>query len=160
MALLIFTRPGEVAKLKWSEVDLENRQIVKEASAMKMKRVFVIPLSNQAVSILESLMPYTGHTDYVFYSSYRTGRPISTESLGNALRRNGIDEINPHGFRHTASTALNEMGFDADEIELQLSHVVKGTRGVYNKAEKIPQRMKLMQAWANHLDELKAKGTT
>ena len=123
---------------------------------MKMKRVFVIPLSNQAISILESLVPYTGHTDYVFYSSYRTGRPISTESLGNALRRNGIDEINPHGFRHTASTALNEMGFDADEIELQLSHVVKGTRGVYNKAEKIPQRMKLMQAWADHLDELKA----
>ncbi len=154
LALLIFTRPGEAARLKWSEVDFESRQINKEAGSMKMKRGFVIPLSHQAISILEALRPYTGHTDYVFYSSYRTGRAISTESLGNALRRNGIDEINPHGFRHTASTALNEMGFDADDIELQLSHVIKGTRGVYNKAEKLTKRFELMQAWADHLDEL------
>ena len=154
-ALLIFTRPGEAAKLKWSEVDIEGRQITKESGAMKMKKSFVIPLSSQALSILLSLKPLTGHTEYVFYSSYGTGRSISTESLGNALRRNGIDEINPHGFRHTASTALNELGFDSDEIELQLSHVVRGTRGVYNKAEKLSQRSRLMQAWADYLDSLK-----
>ncbi|QCU89508.1 tyrosine-type recombinase/integrase [Thiomicrorhabdus sediminis] len=154
LALLLFTRPGETAKLKWSEVDLESRQIIKEPTVMKMKRGFVIPLSRQALSILEDLMPLTSHTDYVFYSPYGTGRSISTESLGNALRRNGVDEINPHGFRHTASTALNEMGFDAEEIELQLSHIIKGTRGVYNKAEKLVQRHKLMQAWADYLERL------
>lgn len=155
LALLIFTRPSEAAKLKWAEVDIENRQIIKESGAMKMKKSFVIPLSNQALAIITDLVPLTGHTEYVFFSSYGTGRSISTESLGNALRRNGIDEINPHGFRHTASTALNEMGYDADEIELQLSHVVKGTRGVYNKAEKLVQRSKLMQAWADYLDKLR-----
>lgn len=154
LALLTFSRPGEAARLKWSEVDLEDKLIRKEAGSMKMKRDFVIPLSKQAASIIEELYPLTGHTEYVFYSSYGTGRAISRDSLSNALRRNGIHDINPHGFRHTASTALNEMGFDGDEIELQLSHVIKGTRGVYNKAEKLAQRTSLMQAWADYLNSL------
>lgn len=146
LALLIFARPGETSNLKWAEVDFDEKLITKSAGSMKMKRDFVIPLSHQALSIIEELYPLTGHTEYVFYSPYGTGRPISRDSLSNALRRNGIHDVNPHGFRHTASTALNEMGFDSDEIELQLSHVIKGTRGVYNKAEKLAQRTALMQS--------------
>jgi integrase len=154
LAILTFARPSEVAGLKWSEVNIEENYIEKEQGAMKQRRSFIIPLSRQSLMILDMLRPVTGHTDFVFYSPYGTGKPISTASLTNALRRNGIDEVSPHGFRHTASTALNELGFNADEIELQLSHVIQGVRGVYNKAEKLKQRFTLMQAWADHLDRL------
>lgn len=157
LAMLTFARPNEVAGLKWSEVNFAENYIEKEAGSMKQRRSFIIPLSTQSLNILELLHPVTSHTDYVFYSSYGTGRSISTASLTNALRRNGIGEVNPHGFRHTASTALNELGFNADEIELQLSHVIQGVRGVYNKAEKLKQRFALMQAWADYLDTLKVK---
>ncbi|MDR9498886.1 MAG: tyrosine-type recombinase/integrase [Hydrogenovibrio sp.] len=155
LAVLVFARPGEVTRLKWSEINLNAGYIEKDASSMKKRRSFLIPLSKQSLSILEKMEPLTGHTEFVFDSPYGTGKPITTESLNNALRRNGIHEVNPHGFRHMASTTLNELGFDADEIELQLSHVISGVRGIYNKSEKLKQRFALMQAWADYLDRLR-----
>lgn len=160
MGLHIFSRPSEVVRLKWSQIDFEagliDLEITKTRTGNESK-ILQTPMSQQVREILQSLYEITGETDYVFCTPYG-GRnaPISRDSLSNALRKNGIDNVNPHGFRHTASTALNNLGFDADEIEIQLSHSIRGTRGVYNSAEKLKQRTKLLQAWSNHLDGLKA----
>ena len=82
---------------------------------------------------------------------------MSNATLNAALKRMGFDTetIQPHGFRHTASTALHEMGFAAEAIEEQLSHRKRGVAGVYNKAKHLPARVKLMQAWADYLDALR-----
>ncbi|CAN8141190.1 hypothetical protein THIOSC15_2840007 [uncultured Thiomicrorhabdus sp.] len=102
------------------------------------------------------MQPLTAGTDYVFCTPYG-GRnaPINRDSLSNALRNNGIDSVSPHGFRHTASTALNNLGFEGEEVEIQLSHTIKGTRGVYNSADKLQQRKRLLQAWSDYLDGLR-----
>lgn len=149
LALLVFMRPSNVAGLKWSQVDFEQRMITIEAEEMKKRREFLIPLSDQAIGILEQLQPLTAHSSFVFHSPYGTGKPISRDSLSNALRRNGVTEISPHGMRHTASTLLHEKGFNSDAIELQLSHVISGVRGVYNKAQYIEQRKQMMQSWSD-----------
>lgn len=154
LALLVFLRPIEVSRLKWEEVDLNLDLITIHSDDMKMGRAHLIPLSEQSKEILSEIQLLTGHTDYVFYSPYGTGKPISRDSLSNALRRNGITEINPHGIRHTASTLLNEMDFDADVIELQLSHVIGGVRGIYNKAQKLENRRLMMQYWSDYVENL------
>lgn len=159
MGLHIFSRPSEVVRLRWSQIDFDagliDLEITKTRTSGKSK-ILQTPMSQQVREILQSVYEVTGETDYVFCTPYG-GRnaPISRDSLSNALRNNGINNVNPHGFRHTASTALNNLGFDADEIEIQLSHSIKGTRGVYNSAEKLKQRTKLLQAWSNHLTGLK-----
>jgi len=160
MGLHIFSRPSEVVRLKWSQIDFEAGLIdleITKTSTNTEAKILQTPMSQQVREILQSLYEITGETDYVFCTPYG-GRnaPLSRDSLSNALRNNGVKNVNPHGFRHTASTALNNLGFDADEIEIQLSHSIKGTRGVYNSAEKLQQRTKLLQAWSNHLDGLKA----
>lgn len=99
--------------------------------------------------------PFSGHGKYVFNSPYGGGgRPISRDALFIALRRNNI-ELTTHGILHSASTALNNLGFDADAIELQLSHVIGGVRGVYNRREKLEQRTKMMRSRADYLDSLR-----
>jgi integrase len=152
LALFTFLRPSNVAGLKWSQVDIDAKLITISASEMKMSREFVIPLATQALTLLEEIHPFTGHTPYVFYSPNSTGKGISRDSLSNALRRNGMTQISPHGLRHTASTLLHEKGFSSDAIELQLSHVIGGVRGVYNKARYLDQRREMMQAWADMID--------
>ena len=96
----------------------------------------------------------TGDKKYIFSSNYRDG-PLSTSTLGRILTRMGyLDKHCVHGYRHTASTWLNELEYDGDAIELQLSHAPVGVRGVYNKAKKLNYRTKMMQDWANWLDSL------
>ncbi len=159
MGLHIFSRPSEVVRLRWNQIDFEAGLIDLEITKTRTNNeinILQTPMSQQVRELLQSLYEVTGETDYVFCTPYG-GRnaPISRDSLSNALRKNGIDNVNPHGFRHTASTALNNLGFDADEIEIQLSHSIKGTRGVYNSAKKLGQRKRLLQAWSNHLSGLK-----
>lgn len=153
-ALLVFLRPVNVVSLQWNQIDFENRLITISAEEMKQSRDFIIPISTQVHRVLDDMLSLTGHTDFVFYSPYSTGKPISRDSLGNALRRNGITEISPHGFRHTASTILHERGYGTDAIELQLSHVIGGVKGVYNKAQYLEQRREMMQDWGNYIDSL------
>lgn len=152
LGIMFFLRPSELVGLRWAGVDFKQKEVVVYSS--KIKQLHTVPLSTQAIELLTMLYGLTGHSPYVFLSSYNNGSHISRDSLGNALRRHGITNIHPHGFRHTASTMLNEMGFSADAIELQLSHKVQGVRGVYNKAQKLDDRRALMQAWADHLQEL------
>lgn len=153
----VFTRPGELRNMTWSEIAGDVWEI--PAEKMKMKRPHIVPLSGQVLAILEDIRPLTGDGIYVFPSLRTASRPISDGALNAALRRMGYakDQMTPHGFRTMASTRLHEMGFKTEVIERQLAHVDQNkVRGVYNKAEYLDDRRKMMFAWADYLDGLKA----
>jgi integrase len=129
---------------------------------MKMKDAHVVPLSRQAVAILRDLQRITEPSGLLFPSLTSNAKPISANTLNAALRRLGYskEEHTSHGFRTTASTLLNEMGYAPDVIELQLSHEERNkVRAAYNRAKHLEQRRKLMQDWADYLDGLKAGDT-
>lgn len=154
-----FMRPGEIRKLEWTEINLDTREIRISPEKMKMRRLHVVPLSEQVVKILQELYLITGRGRYVF-PSIRTpdsSRPMSENTINAALRRLGFsgDEMTAHGFRSMASTILHEQGWPSDAIERQLAHVEgNSVKAAYNYAEHLPERRKMMQAWANWLDDL------
>lgn len=155
---LLFPRPGELRQADWSEFDLANAVWIIPAGRTKMRREHRVPLPRQAVSILNELHKITGPEGHVFPSVRTSLRPISDGTLNAALRRLGYgkDEATPHGFRSTASTMLNELGFDPDVIEAALAHVDgNAVRRAYNRATYWDQRVELMQIWADHLDTLR-----
>lgn len=157
LAPLLFVRPAELRCAVWSEFDLDNAEWCIPEARMKMKRPHIVPLSRQAVTLFRDLHAHTGRGKLVF-PSFNPTRPLSDNSLTSALRRMGYtsEEMTWHGFRTIASTLLNEMGWDKDLIELQLAHKDKDkVRDAYNRAQRLPERRKMMQAWADHLDELR-----
>ena len=124
-----------------------------------MKRSHLVPLSRQAVEILREIEPLTGDGRYVFPSVRTKARPMSNNTLNVALRRLGYsrDEMVAHGFRTMASTRLHEMGWPSLVIEAQLAHVDRNSvRAVYNRAQYLEERTRMMQSWADYLDSLKA----
>ena len=156
---LVFVRPGELRKAEWSEIDLEAAEWRIPGSKMKMKVDHLVPLSTQAVEILRSIHPVTGHGQYVF-PSLRTGeRPMSENTVNAALRGMGYSkEVHTaHGFRATARTIMDEvMGERVDLIEHQLAHAVKDPNGrAYNRTAHLPARREMMQRWADFLDKLR-----
>ena len=155
---LTFVRPGELRAAEWAEFDLDGAEWRIPGARMKMREQHIVPLSTQAVSLLRELQPITGAGRYLF-PSLRTGeRPISNNTLNAALRRLGYtgDEMVSHGFRSMASTCLNEQGWHPDLIELQLAHAERDeVRGVYNRAQRLDERRKMMQTWADYLDGLR-----
>ncbi|MDP1845501.1 MAG: site-specific integrase, partial [Candidatus Moranbacteria bacterium] len=159
LAPLVFVRPGELRQAEWSEIDLEAAEWRIPADKMKMKSPHIVPLSRQAIDILREIHQLTGNGKYVF-PSLRTGsRPMSNNTVNAALRRMGFskEEMTGHGFRSMASTLLNEQGWNRDAIERQLAHAERNkVRAAYNYAEFLPERRKMMQAWADYLDDLKA----
>lgn len=165
---LVFLRPYNVRFLKWEHIDLDKKLITIPAEDMKMKRSHKVPLSTQALAILKNMYRLTGSCKYVFLTSIsmnKDKKPMTENTLNVAITRLvdprtnkmfGRGFLTSHGIRHTASTQLNELGFNSDAIELQLAHASKDRiRGVYNKAELLPQRTDMMQSWADYLDELK-----
>jgi integrase len=127
---------------------------------MKMGEQHIVPLSRQAVAILRELQPLSRGSRYVFPSLLTRDRPMSNNTINTALRRLGYsgDEQTGHGFRSIASTLLNEQGFPPDVIELQLAHADRNkVRAAYNKAQRISERRRMMQAWADYLDHLSAR---
>ena len=161
LAALTFVRPGELRAAEWSEIDLARAEWRIPAERMKMGREHIVPLATQAVAILRELQPLTGGGRYVFPSVRSADRPMSDNTVNAALRRLGYskDEVTGHGFRSTASTLLNEQGWHPDLIELQLAHAERNkVRAAYNRAQRLDERRKMMQAWANYLDALKAGG--
>lgn len=151
----LFLRPQELLSIQWSDISWTENFIAIRQEVNKTRKDLIVPMSSQVKAMILDLKPINGHKTYVFSTQYGDmDQPISTNALGKALTNNDINNINPHGFRHTASTFLNEMGFDADAIELQLGHTIKNTRGVYNKAQKLALRMDLMQQWSNYLNSL------
>jgi len=158
IAPMVFVRPGELRKAEWNEFNLDEAVWTIPAEKMKMKRPHVVPLSQQVVTILRELEPLTGSGKYVFPSVRTLSRPMSENTLNVALRRLGYskDEIVAHGFRTMASTRLHEMGWKSEIIESQLAHADRNKiRGIYNKAEYLDERTKMMQSWADYLDGLK-----
>jgi len=160
LAPLVFTRSGELRKAEWAEFDLEKAEWRIPAARMKMREQHIVPLSTQAIAILRELQPLTGRFPLVFPSVRSRARPISDNTVNAALRRLGYakDEITGHGFRSMASTMLNEQGWNRDAIERQLAHGERDVvRAAYNYAEHLPERRRMMQAWADFLEKLKSE---
>lgn len=157
---LTFVRPGELRKAEWTEIHGNEWRI--PAHKMKMKDPHIVPLSRQALAILEQNKPLNGEAQYIFPSLLASDRPMSENTLNTALRRLGFtkDEMTSHGFRTMASTRLNEMNWHPDAIERQLAHRPKNqVRAAYNQAQHLPERIRMMQAWADYLDELRSNCT-
>ena len=131
---------------------------------MKMREPHLVPLSSQAVAILTELHALTGRGRYVFPSARSPKRPMSNNAVLSALRRMGFDknEMSGHGFRAMARTILDEtLHFRPDYIEHQLAHAVRDPNGrAYNRTAHLPERRKMMQAWADYLDALCANAGT
>lgn len=159
LAPLVFVRPGELRKAEWSEFDLDEAEWRIPAHKMKMKAVHIVPLSAQAELILRELHTLTGAGRYVFTGARGNDRHMSENTVNAGLRRLGyaVGDMTGHGFRSMASTLLNEQGWNRDAIERQLAHGERDDiRAAYNYAEHLPERRKMMQAWADYLDKLKA----
>jgi integrase len=164
LAPLVFVRPGELRGAQWEEIDLEERVWRIPGERMKMRDAHIVPLSTQAVAVLEELHTLTGPDGFrpgrFLFPSVRTRqRPISENTLNAALRRLGYtsDEMRAHGFRSMASTLLNEQGWNRDAIERQLAHAERdGVRAAYNRAEHLPERRRMMQSWADYLETLRS----
>jgi integrase len=170
LAPMLFLRPGELRHAEWREIDLKaalwtvpGRRMKGTLAAKRAGQVpdHLVPLSTQAIAILEPLQKLTGHRPYVF-ESLRPGRPLSENTVNNALRALGFgkEQMCGHGFRATASTLLHEMGWTPEIIELQLAHRQRNqVAAAYNRAARLAERTKMMQAWADYLDSLKTGQT-
>ena len=160
LAPLVFVRPIELRLAQWAQIDFDAREW--RYLVTKTQTQHIVPLSNQAINILNTIRPITGLGKYIFPSA-RTpngSRAMTSEALLAGLRRMGFDntEMTVHGFRATARTILDEvLGVRPDFIEHQLAHEVKDPNGrSYNRTAHLPERHKMMQQWADYLDSLKA----
>jgi integrase len=158
LAPLLFVRPGELRRAEWAEIDLDAAEWRIPAAKMKMRAPHVVPLADQALAILRELHPLTGRGRYVFPGARSADRPMSENTVNAALRRLGYDKdvMTGHGFRTLASTTLHEQGWPSDIIERQLAHAERNKiKAAYNRAEHLPERRRMMQAWADYLGGLK-----
>ncbi|MBP7867185.1 MAG: integrase arm-type DNA-binding domain-containing protein [Acidobacteria bacterium] len=159
LTTLLLLRPGELRRLKWGWVDLEKRLVEIPGDFMKNALPHLVPLARQVVAELEELRPVTGESEYVFPAGWGGSRPMSEAGVLQALRRLGYgkEQLVAHSFRTTASTLLNEsMKWSADAVELQLAHKPKDRiRAIYNRAQRLDERTRMMQWWADRLDTLR-----
>ena len=157
LAPMCFVRPGELRKARWADIDLEISEW--RFTASKTGTPHIVPLSSQAKEILEDLRPLTKRSEFVFPGVRSAKRPMSENTINAALRYLGFDghTITGHGFRAMARTVLDEvLGYRPDYIEHQLAHAVRDPLGrAYNRTAHLAERKKMMQAWANYLDELR-----
>ena len=160
LLMLTFVRTTELRGATWEEIDLDKAEWRIPAERMKMRRPHIVPLSKQALATIKELQRLNGQWNYVFPNPHKPIKHMSENAVLYALYRMGYhSRTTGHGFRHTASTVLNESGlFSSDVIERQLAHVQSNkVRGTYNHAEYLPERRKMMQWWADYLDEVATK---
>ncbi|MFC6672532.1 tyrosine-type recombinase/integrase [Marinobacterium aestuariivivens] len=154
-----FCRPGELRHLEWEQINWDEQRI--EITAEKTKQEHIIPLCRQSIDILQSLELLTGRSRFVFPSARGFSRPMSENAVRIALRSMGYDRdtMTAHGFRVIARTLLDEvLDYRIEWIEQQLAHTVKDANGrAYNRTKHLEQRRKMMQHWADYLDQLKSK---
>ena len=156
----VFLRPSELTGMLWSEVDFDAKLIRINKDRMKVKKTHLVPLSIQVLKALKNLRNVNTDSDYVFPSPRNINKPITSSALRLALRSVGVgkDKMTTHGFRSMASTRLNELGYNADLIEIQLSHSqANKVRAAYNHAEYLEERITMMQEWSDYLDKLQNK---
>ncbi len=157
--LLTFVRTGELRGAAWAEIDWDKAEWRIPAERMKMRDPHIVPLSRQAITILQELKRLTGNWKYVFPNQQKPSGHMSENTMLYALYRMGYhSRATGHGFRSTASTVLNENGFPFDVIERQLAHSERDkVRAAYNHAQYLPERRKMMQWWADYLEESATK---
>jgi integrase len=157
LLLLTFVRPGELRGAKWEEFDIEQAEWRVPPERMKMGTEHIVPLSRQSLALIEKIRPITGVAELVFHGERTRIKPISENTMTYALYRLGYKgRATPHGFRATASSILNEQGFNPDAIERQLSHIDRNqVRSAYtHHARYLDERREMMQWWADYLDGL------
>ncbi|MET3077460.1 integrase arm-type DNA-binding domain-containing protein [Pantoea leporis] len=152
IVMLTGVRTQEMRFATWSEVDLEKGLWEIPAERMKMRRPHTVPLSTQVIQLFKQLKPLTGHYPYIFIGRNNRSKPISKESVNQVIELIGYKgRLTGHGFRHTMSTILHEKGFESSWIETQLAHHDKNRiRGIYNHAQYIEQRCKMLQWYADN----------
>jgi len=157
---LTFVRTGELRGAEWSEIDFEHAEWRIPAERMKMRAAHIVPLSRQALTVLEQLKSLTGGGRYLFPNQHKPDACMSENTMIYALYRMGYhSRATGHGFRATASTILNEQGWKPDAIERQLAHAERNkVRAAYHRSEYLPERRKMMQAWADYLEALASGG--
>ena len=159
-SLYTFQRPGEIRCATWAEMDLGANLWRIPAERMKGKRAHVVPLSRQVLELLKQVTPWTSDSPFVFPTIKSKKIPMSESTILVALRSMGYtkEQMTAHGFRTLASTNLNKQGWNRDVIELSLAHMeTNAVRAAYNHAERLEDRRKMMQAWADWLDGLRHK---
>jgi integrase len=149
------TRSNESASAKWADIDLDKKLWVIPSDVMKMDKPHLVPLTLQALSLLEVLRPMTGDSEYLF-PSFQSGKGhINKETVNKAFRRMGLKDVQTaHGLRSVASSTLNEQGHDYDVIESALAHLDDNqVRRAYNRTDYMERRRKLMDWWSNHIED-------
>ena len=149
------TRPSEAAGARWDEIDIENAIWTIPDKRMKKRREHSIPLTAQALDILEQIKPISGHREFVFPSDRNPRTHINSQTANMALKRMGYENrLVAHGLRALGSTILNEHGFDYDLVEAALAHIDKNeVRAAYNRADYIKRRTPMMAWWSAHIEE-------
>lgn len=164
---LVFLRPRNIRYLKWSFISFTDRLITFPAAEMKTAKEHKVPLSNQAIEILREVQKIRGMYEYVFVTRYGRPNRMSENTTTAAIKRLvdprtgkpfGTGFMTSHGFRHTASTLLNELGYNPVAVSLQMSHLRRNkVDQAYNKSELLPERTVMMQGWADYIDGLLEK---
>ena len=158
----VFQRPGELRQMEWAEVNFDKAVWTIPVTKMKMRQPHSVPLSRQALAILQAMRSLSGSGRYVFPSIRTRARPISENTINAALRRMGYskEQMTAHGFRTSASSLLNESGkWNPDAIERALAHMVAGSvRRIYNQSAYWAERVEMAQWWSDYMDELRKGG--
>ena len=149
------TRPAEAATSRWADIDFEKKIWTIPAERMKKRRIHIIPLTEQALTLLEAIKPYSGHREYVFPADRDPRTHCNSQTANMALKRMGFEgRLVSHGMRSMASTILNEHGWDSELIEVALAHVDKDeVRSAYNRADYIERRRPMMAWWSEHVEQ-------
>ena len=162
LIVMLFVRTRELIEAKWEEIDLESATWRIPAERMKLRVEHLVPLPNQALLLLQALQKITGESEFVFPGDRNPMQPMSNNTLlyGGIYRMGLRSRATIHGFRSLASSILNESGkWNPDAIERQLAHSEKDqVRAAYNRANYLDERRRMMQWYADYLDELRLKG--
>lgn len=159
LSAYLFQRPNEIRSMEWSEIDTDKALWSIPANKMKMRQPHLVPLPKQCLDLLEEIRPLTGHRRYVFPSMTDSTKPMSNNTVRQALRRMEYSkgDMTAHGFRAMARTILEEvLEVNPVYIEQQLAHAVKDVNGTaYNRTKHLAKRIAMMQQWADYLDSLR-----
>ena len=149
------TRPAEAATARWTDIDIGKKIWTIPAERMKKRRTHIIPLTEQALGLLEAIKPLSGHREHVFPADRNPRTHCNSQTANMALKRMGFEgRLVSHGMRSMASTILNEHGWDPELIEVALAHVDKDeVRSAYNRADYIERRRPMMKWWSEHIKE-------
>lgn len=154
---LVFVRTSELIEARWAEIEWDSKLWRIPKQRMKSGSEHLVPLADQSIELLKTLQIVSGHCEFLFPSRFGTDKCMSNNTLLKALATMGYkSEMTGHGFRGMARTELGELGYPRDWLEIQLAHLVGDeTERAYNKAQFLPQRTKMMQDWADHLEQMR-----